>query len=72
MTSQDEPSFRADLVQARLDQVLARYPGRFSPAELEQLRVQIAQLVEAGEQLRAVRLANGDEPAPVLRVVRPA
>lgn len=58
-------------VDAALDVLLARFPGRFGAAEVEQLRAQLRDLAEVTERLRAYPLANGDEPEPIFHAVRP-
>ncbi len=49
-------------VEALFTLVTERYGSRLSPAELEGVRKGIRGIVEAARALRAVRLANSDEP----------
>jgi hypothetical protein len=53
-----------DEVQARLAIVRARYAGRLDEAALAEIEQAITALVAAAHALRAVRLANSDEPYP--------
>jgi hypothetical protein len=48
--------------RALTDAVRAKYGDRLSVEELETVRRQIADTLRRAERLRAVELANGDEP----------
>jgi hypothetical protein len=50
-------------VEAMLALVRERYGDRLAPDELEAVRTAVEGLVQAAHALRAVRLANADEPA---------
>jgi Asp-tRNA(Asn)/Glu-tRNA(Gln) amidotransferase C subunit len=56
-------------VRALTDALVARYPGRFSDDEVEQLRKQIDQIRQAAEKLRSFPLTNADEPEPIFQAV---
>ncbi len=65
MSDQSEAGARDAVVDGLASALVARYPGRFSDDQVEQIRLQIRQLVEAGERLRAFHLTNSDEPEPI-------
>lgn len=69
MSDQSEASAREAVVDGLASALVARYPGRFSDEQVEQIRTQIRQLVEAGVRLRAFRLTNADEPEPIFHAV---
>ena len=56
-------------VRALTDALVARYAGRFSDDDVEQLRKQLDQIRQAGEKLRSFRLTNADEPEPIFQAV---
>jgi hypothetical protein len=49
-------------VELRLQQILARYPGRYSEEQVAMIRERIGATVDTARTLRAVPLANGDSP----------
>jgi hypothetical protein len=55
-----------ETVRAEVDTLFAlvreRYGGRLSPEELEAVRKGVEAIVQSARALRAVRLANADEP----------
>ncbi|HSL51236.1 MAG TPA: hypothetical protein VK878_19330 [Candidatus Deferrimicrobiaceae bacterium] len=57
----------AEAVRAEVDTLLAlvreRYGGRLDAEQLAGVRTAIEGIVQAARALRAVRLANADEPA---------
>jgi hypothetical protein len=57
-------------VAALVELLAQRYPGRFRPEDLEQLREQVAQIEAASARLRGFALTNADEPDPTFRAVR--
>ena len=69
MSNASQADAREAVVNGLAGALVARYPGRFSDDQVEQIRKQIAQLVEAGERLRAFRLTNADEPEPIFHAV---
>ncbi len=52
------------------DLVKARYGGRLTPEQLEEVRRGVERIVEAAEALRRVRLENWEEPLFVFRPYR--
>jgi len=62
---------KSPVVQARLAVVLAKYPGRFSPAERAELVRLIDRDETAAKALFAFPLENRHEPAHVFRVRGP-
>ncbi len=60
------PAERAPDVTAEVEQLFAlvreRYGGRLTPAQLDEVHKGVDAVVQAARALRAVRLANGDEP----------
>ncbi len=69
MSDESKVNVRQAIVDGLASVLVARYPGRFSDEQVEQIRRQIGQLVEAGERLRAFHLTNSDEPEPIFRAV---
>ena len=41
-----------------------RYGDRLAPAEVEEVKKGVERVVELGEELRAFKLENGDQPYP--------
>lgn len=58
------PASDRDEVQLRLALVLGRYGDRLDAGQIESLRRAVETLVEQVTGLRAVPLANADEPWP--------
>jgi hypothetical protein len=50
--------------------IKGRYGDRLSEEELAEVRKGVERMVEAAEELRAVKLENGDEPFFVFRPYR--
>lgn len=57
-------------VHALVTVVNARYGGRLDAEQLEGVRKGIEAIVDAARLVRAVRLANSDEPSPAFRPYR--
>jgi hypothetical protein len=57
-----EPEAVRAEVDALFSLVRERYGGRLSPEELEAVRKDVEAIVHSARALRAVRLANTDEP----------
>ena len=70
MSYATDPNVREAVVDGLVSVLVARYPRRFAGDQIEQIRKQIEQLVEAGERLRTFRLTNADEPDPIFHAVR--
>lgn len=68
--SESQPDARAAVVEARYQMLAARFGDRFDAAAEEKLRGDLRRLVDAAEALRALPLANGDEPDFVFPPVR--
>jgi hypothetical protein len=68
----DEPA--APTTETEADRLLAlvraRYGGRLSPAELEDVKNGVEAIVLAARALRAVRLEPSDEPFPPFAPIR--
>jgi len=58
------------IARAMLDVIVARYPGRLTPAQLELVHQAIGELTEISGRLRAYPLTNADEPDPIFRAYR--
>jgi hypothetical protein len=50
------------VIDARLADLTARFPDRFSDAQRAQVRARIARTVTLGESMRRTPLTNADEP----------
>jgi hypothetical protein len=63
-----------EVVSAEVERLFAlvreRYGSRLSAEELEGVRTAIVSIVQAAAALRAVRLANADEPGQPFAVYR--
>ncbi len=61
---------QAAIAAALMEALAARYPKRFSEEERASLLAEIEWLVGARQALRAVPLANGDEPSFIFHPYR--
>jgi hypothetical protein len=61
--SDEKPTDEHDeIVDARLEQVKARFGDRFDAAQWDAIRKNIKGMKECGDRLRAVPMGNADEP----------
>jgi hypothetical protein len=60
-TSAEDPR-HTPVIDARLADLTARFPDRFSDAQRAQVRARIARTVTLGESIRRTPLTNADEP----------
>jgi hypothetical protein len=60
--SDDRPLESDPEIQRRLDAIVGRFPDRFSPDQIEQIRDRVARSIGFGARLRQTQLANGTGP----------
>lgn len=66
----EAPAPDETLVQARMDALLARFPGRFSDEELVAIRTKIAGHAAMAKALHNARLGPSIEPPPFVPYVK--
>jgi len=67
-----EAAVSGSMVDGLLAAARARFGHHLAPDEVEAVRKEIESLLRAGERLRAVPLANSDEPVGVFEARPPA
>jgi len=70
MSDDDRAKSRDTIVAAMVGAIEARFPARFDGDQIEQIRKQVDQLVDAANKLRGYPLSNADEPEPIVRAYR--
>ena len=57
--------------EGRLAEITNRYPDRFSPHQIDEIRDRIERSIKLGRSLRKVELSNGDGPDLVVTALPP-
>ena len=62
MTEKENPSGDAAEVDRRLATITSRFPDRFSPAQVDEIRKRVERSIALGNTLRNVHLPNSTGP----------
>jgi hypothetical protein len=61
----------ASETEQRLALILARFPGRFEAAQIEQIRKRVDRSIRLGQSVRRVELSNGNGPDLIVATLHP-